>query len=471
MIDYQKFDTQDAYVNALVNFIASIEGYIQKVEDINDGAATIGYGYTFNRSDNLALWQAASQADGIPLTADQIAVLKAIDAAPAAQKTSIAISQFTWTITEDQAKALLEQTYSQYEGPAVALGMPISNERIALVAITYNRGVGAVDRKMQSFFTAVQNGDRAEAWFQIRYNAQTNIAADKLGIANARYMESDLFGLYNDPANVNQNDALDVYKMWTKHHDQILNYENTYDPTNPNANSLPIDIELQPAATLLQNAYGEGQTFDPTHIFLADDTAGTAVDLRCIPAGNNLLLAGAGSDSLYGSAGGNDVLVAGTGNDSLVAEWGNDTLVGGYGNDTLSGEQQIGTTGNDKFIYDSTTGVGLSPLFPGNDGSITINSANGVGSVWNGTTQLQGGDAVSGTPFTWTDLNGDTYVFAPTSGTLTITQTQNSLDPLGDANGTITINNFNLTAAMGPNGYLGIHFAESLYLTPYAEKK
>ena len=52
MINYHIFDTQDAYVDALVNLISSLEGQILQATNIGDGKATIGYGYTFNRSDS-----------------------------------------------------------------------------------------------------------------------------------------------------------------------------------------------------------------------------------------------------------------------------------------------------------------------------------------------------------------------------------------------------------------------------------
>jgi GH24 family phage-related lysozyme (muramidase) len=69
MLNYrtQAYTTQQAYIDAVVNIIAGFEGHEPNVYD-KDGKATIGYGYTFERSNNLALWTAAgislTQSDG-----------------------------------------------------------------------------------------------------------------------------------------------------------------------------------------------------------------------------------------------------------------------------------------------------------------------------------------------------------------------------------------------------------------------
>lgn len=146
-INYREIYTQPQYVNAVVELIAAIEGYAYKVYKLNDEMATIGYGYTFNRNNNVALWNAA----GISLTQSELQVLQQIDsAATDAEKTSIAFIKFKRIITKNQAKALLRQAYPEYEGPANDLAMALSPERVAFVATTYNRGVGTVRNKMDS---------------------------------------------------------------------------------------------------------------------------------------------------------------------------------------------------------------------------------------------------------------------------------------------------------------------------------
>lgn len=208
MINYHNL-SQQQYVDSLVNLISSAEGPASNVYKHGADHTTIGYGYTFVRNNNLALWQDA----GIALTDTEIALLQKIDAASTgAEKDQLALT-FSKVISKTDAVSLLKKTYPQYEGPAATeLGMPLSAERAAFVSITYNRGVGTVQAKMQPFYEAVQTGNRAEAWFQIRYNSQTKNPNNANGIANRRYKESDLFGLYDDPAQLTDTQKLEDAK-------------------------------------------------------------------------------------------------------------------------------------------------------------------------------------------------------------------------------------------------------------------
>ena len=55
---------RDTYAACLQLTIAETESLHARVQDVGDGKATIGWGYTFNRNDNHAIWQAS----GINLT-------------------------------------------------------------------------------------------------------------------------------------------------------------------------------------------------------------------------------------------------------------------------------------------------------------------------------------------------------------------------------------------------------------------
>src|SRR2546425_6097953 len=159
MLNYRTLSQQE-YGDLLVSFISSQEGHLDHATARPaPDHTTIGYGYTFFRNNNLALWQAA----GITLTSSEIQQLQDIDAASNNQKDNLAL-QFTRTITQSEAIALLRHTYPEYEGPAKTLGMPFSEERAAFVSITYNRGEGNVNSKMQDFFSAIQKrGKRGQA--------------------------------------------------------------------------------------------------------------------------------------------------------------------------------------------------------------------------------------------------------------------------------------------------------------------
>jgi GH24 family phage-related lysozyme (muramidase) len=129
-INYRDSYTQEQYVDAVIKLISEVEGFGGRVYRLNDSKATIGYGYTFNSNDNLSLWTNS----GIALTPEEQNILQRIDNATTdEQKTNIAYSQFTRRITKDEARALLRQTYPEYEGPALTLDMSLSPERGALV--------------------------------------------------------------------------------------------------------------------------------------------------------------------------------------------------------------------------------------------------------------------------------------------------------------------------------------------------
>jgi GH24 family phage-related lysozyme (muramidase) len=120
-LNYAPLLTEQEYVDALVGFITGIEGLNGPgVYKDSVGVATIGYGYTFKRNNNVAMWQAA----GISLTSTELALLQKIDAATT------------------EAETLLLKTYPEYEAPAVALGMPFSFERAAFVSLTLPTTVG-----------------------------------------------------------------------------------------------------------------------------------------------------------------------------------------------------------------------------------------------------------------------------------------------------------------------------------------
>src|ERR1700749_3110936 len=100
---YRELD-ESAYRQACVDIIRSVEGFKSRVYDLHDRKATIGYGYTFNRSNNLEPWQKA-RVSLSPAVAEH---LKMIDEADRASKTAIAMD-FKRSLTEEEASNLLLQ--------------------------------------------------------------------------------------------------------------------------------------------------------------------------------------------------------------------------------------------------------------------------------------------------------------------------------------------------------------------------
>jgi len=403
MLNYrtQTYATQQAYVDAVINTIAGFEGPGPTVYN-KDGMATIGYGYTFERSNNLALWTAA----GISLTQAQINLLTQIDSATTkSQKTALAMT-FNKTLSNTEARALLRQTYPEYEGPANALNMPLSPERVAFVSICYNRGVPRVQNKMGDFYKAIRDNNRAEAWYQIRYVAVGNPAPEFLfGVAKRRYAEAQLFGLYDDPSNpsaVSSDEARQVYQMIQRHRSEIWYHEGTQFGRLPNGevgqirdgnNRVCIDaanadcasfigspiqtleLALNPAKDalfewlnarsdlpeLLKNKLTENNIVS-TSIYLNPDEEASIYFLNANPyqtglyeenGANDLMIGGEQQDIMYAGKG-HDILLGEGGDDDLFGDEGTDVLHGGTGNDTLNGGKDndtlYGGIGNDTYI-------------------------------------------------------------------------------------------------------------------------
>lgn len=164
-INYREL-TQEQY-NALTGDLVKLtESLHARSQDVGDGRATIGYGYTFNRSNNAAIWAES----GIELSDAQRRQLSRIDAAAPGDRTRLGL-QFDRTLNAAEGDQLLAASMPEYERPINALNMPMSQERAALVSLVYNRGAGSYNANMQSFRDAVVAGDRSEAWFEMRYNA------------------------------------------------------------------------------------------------------------------------------------------------------------------------------------------------------------------------------------------------------------------------------------------------------------
>lgn len=255
--------TEEEYYDRLRVVVAGAEGISPRAENIGDGMATIGYGYTFNRNNNVQLWRNA----GIQLTAVEQRTLAAIDAADAADRTRLGLT-FTRTLDEAEANRLLRASMRDYEGPADALTMPLSEERVAMVSLTYNRGpdniLGNARKNIPEhpIMDAIRNDDRAEAWFQMRYNCWGSAdEAFEGGLRKRRFAEAHVFGLYDDPQNVPLEEAISVLKMYELHREEIDRVEDRYgvsaDGTQARRNRIADANRDYP---LLVREYGRVQT-------------------------------------------------------------------------------------------------------------------------------------------------------------------------------------------------------------------
>lgn len=231
-MDYREL-TEEQYYARIRTVVVGAEGLHARAQDVGDGMATIGYGYTFNRNNNVEIWREA----GVTLTREESQALAAIDAAPAGDRTRLGLA-FTRTLDAAESDQLLRASVRQYEGPATSLGMPLSEERVAMVSLTYNRGAGALtgdparNIPEHPVMGAIRDGDRAEAWFQMRYNCWGSADAQfEGGLRKRRFAEAHVFGLYDDPQNVTTDEARGVSRMFQLHRDEIGNVESRHGVT------------------------------------------------------------------------------------------------------------------------------------------------------------------------------------------------------------------------------------------------
>lgn len=245
--------------------------------------------------------------------------------------------------------------------------IPTSTERVALFTLGYGNqnllGSGLVG--------AIENNNRAEAWYEIRYNsnaarkdkktgkpipidcARTEVESEQevCGTAKRRYFESDVFGLYNDVSNVTEVEARQIAEMYAHHRAGELGidaYDERFGQLVGNAirdYTAPYVYRRQksflPTLDKLKVLYPESKGVwealadaveGPQAISVAADEPPTLAG----DAANELILGKNEGSVLEGNAG-DDVVIGGRSNDILRGGFGDDTLRGGDGDDRLEG--------------------------------------------------------------------------------------------------------------------------------------
>ncbi|MFH0783568.1 MAG: calcium-binding protein, partial [Pseudomonadota bacterium] len=268
-----------------------------------------------------------------------------------------------------------------------------SAERAVLASLYYNSPVMIG----QGLLNALQIPDpaeaRAEAWYQIRYQSGDQY--------KRRYVESEIFGIYKDPAEVQKADALAVYRVYTKHRlDKMtmawdekrkINIKDATGDLIAIAHGAPsaaktLRDSLLPAADKIKEVYVEGlhekycltiADFNPLNIQVATPNLGNLYgEDTADRTGSNddLLIGNDGRFNYLSGLAGNDLLIGGDQNDYLEGGEGADTLVGGKGRDNM-----FGGDGDDTFIiegedtdYDIFTGGADKDTIQGGAGNDTI---------------------------------------------------------------------------------------------------
>ena len=218
----------------------------------------------------------------------------------------------------------------------------------------------------------LSNSGRAEAWFRIRYGSNSNGPKVVEGIAKRRFVESELFGLYDLSASgkPSTDEAKDIFAMLGRHRDEILAYESRFgvppDGTTAQRNTIQLALNDAILGLIARPRTIEKSLEDARDVFIdwintqlptiggtplapltASDWNGAAIAYSGNPADsmldgrpldgkggtlkmeNNILVGNDGNDNLFGGKG-KDVLVGGEGNDFLDGGEGDDLILGGH---------------------------------------------------------------------------------------------------------------------------------------------
>ena len=210
-------------------------------------------------------------------------------------------------------------------------GIPHSQEREALFSLCWN-GPSLLGPKLKA---AIEAGDRAEAWYEIRYNSNGNEIA---GLANRRYVEAETFGLFDTHGKATFAEALKAGQMLARHHETVLRYEARYDPDQAGATKgMPgidaISGEMAPAIRTALKALGLSRN---QHVE------------ELLAAGNGGATVSGDGTSLDGSHNDDDLILGSRGADILLGNGGADILAGMRGADILTGG-----AGADLFVFTS----------------------------------------------------------------------------------------------------------------------
>ncbi len=226
--------TEEQFKQAALELIAVFEGFKSApYEDTNEKKLlTVGHG--FNLEDRATLLAVLNEGFKLNLndksdlfrTFVQITTSNEFSLAEKRQLLDEKIaeasknneSKFTsFTLQEAQSsnvlKILLESFITTVNSKLSTEELDFSTERAALVSLAYNSPSLLGDK----LINAIKAGNRAAAWFEVRYNSNGNVEA-----SNRRYIESALFGLYRDASNVSASEAQDIISFLTANNNAAL---------------------------------------------------------------------------------------------------------------------------------------------------------------------------------------------------------------------------------------------------------
>jgi Ca2+-binding RTX toxin-like protein len=435
--------SEQDYNNLLYKYLKVLEGEIPFVYIDDLGIPTLGVGYALVVKGADGIWALRQNYESellaaVPsLTQVQLDDLdgKLTDAMNVLNGDASATNPFSpyypesqrqnvldWTIDSTQSRNLFDNIVTEYKtrvrnwlgNDALYTSLQGSLEMVALFSMSYNGLINVGNSK--GLKAAILNGDRAEAWYEIRYNSGTDAR---------RFLEGDTFGLFNpgvnpaDPGTMYDNDALSAYRTFTRHRDTIIAFENNnvdhFNIAVENGNILKIPVYAFPtilngAYDYLRSHYGLGTKIDAIRVGENDgsiDTSGFGPQ----DDSNTLYYRGTDNDALTGTVE-NDLFFGESGNDVLRGSGGNNVFYGGTGVDVYNIQSDTAD-----YIIDSD-GKGLIVSGDNNDPavlSVAVRNASADGSYFGNWTSRDGN-----TTYSWSGADGDPLTIVNDIQTVTI---------------------------------------------------
>jgi GH24 family phage-related lysozyme (muramidase) len=145
-------------------------------------------------------------------------------------------STFTFNDDEEIIKVYdqIAETFEKIINQKFSVSIPLSYERLALFSLAYNQPT-LLGTGLQ---TAIKDGNRADAWYQIRYQSNGGESRSR-GIAKRRYFESQIFGLYSKGLSDEEKDIeyKSILKMRGDHASKIKKYDKEFGDRVQEANN------------------------------------------------------------------------------------------------------------------------------------------------------------------------------------------------------------------------------------------
>jgi len=230
------------------------------------GVATIGYG--FNIKDNVSLRNSVYTELGISVSSevdvvnklnkaindfnvpnDDTELKKQLDKILADRKAAMADNDpakasaaTSFQLNDTQIDNIFDAGIIPFEDKVDVWleGVEVdAGQRLALISMSWNGWVGyrreydavtkqyVIKYNSPTLRNAVRSGNRADAWYEIRYGFQIGQNAI-VGTAKRHYIESQIFGLFSNPKNVDNTEAQRALDVYINHLDAIKTYESRW---------------------------------------------------------------------------------------------------------------------------------------------------------------------------------------------------------------------------------------------------